>query len=432
MESGEPDLHRQELPTARLAFGGAAMASPTQVNKVDVVLTAGCNLRCSYCYQNDKKARRMKWETLRASADLVLASGRPEVSLLFVGGEPLLEFDLIRQAVEYVEARRQPGRRIRYELITNGVLVRDEHIDFFVDHDFEVQLSFDGIAPAQDLRGRGTFEVLDRLLHRLRREQPAFFTERVTVAMTLTVASISYFADSVEYFLESGVQDLAVSPTVNHEYSWTASRIDELDVQFARIFDQSLRVYNRTGTVPLKVFRRNEGDSVHKPEGQSMCGVGRGETAAIDVDGQVHGCVMFAESYQIFPTAFLKDRLAAMRMGHLQDPRFAEHMAAYPTAARAAGIFHNKQDKYSSYGKCADCRFLPRCAVCPISIGNAPGNTDPNRVPDFLCAYNLVSLKYRERFPSGPTPRDMLTGAPPLSQLAREFQSLFMGRSQAI
>lgn len=399
------------------------MASPSQINKVDVVLTAGCNLRCSYCYQNDKKARRMTWETLRASADLVLASARPEVSLLFVGGEPLLEFPLIQQAVEYVEARRLPRKRIRYEIITNGVLVNDDHVAFLVDHDFEVQLSFDGVPPAQALRAPGSFDVLDRLLERLRAEQPGFFAENLTVALTLTVATIPYLADSVEYFLNKGVQDLAISPAVTHEMHWASERIDELDAQFARIFDRCVRVYNRTGDVPLTVFRKYDGDSVHKPEGQSMCGVGRGETAAVDVDGQVHGCVMFASSYQVFPTVFLRSRLEAMRMGHLQDPGFAARMAAYPAAARAAEIFHNKQDKYSSYGACADCRFMSRCAICPVSIGNTPGNMDPRRVPDFLCAYNLVSLKYRERFPYPPTLRDMLVGTAALPELAQEFQA---------
>lgn len=401
----------------------ANMASPSQINKVDVVLTAGCNLRCSYCYQNDKKARRMTWETLRASADLVLASERPEVSLLFVGGEPLLEFPLIQQAVEYVEARRLPRKRIRYEIITNGVLVNDDHVAFLVDHDFEVQLSFDGVPPAQALRAPGSFDVLDRLLERLRAEQPGFFAENLTVALTLTVATIPYLADSVEYFLNKGVQDLAISPAVTHQMHWASERIDELDAQFARIFDRCVRVYNRTGDVPLTVFRKYDGDSVHKPEGQSMCGVGRGETAAVDVDGQVHGCVMFASSYQVFPTVFLRSRLEAMRMGHLQDPGFAARMAAYPAAARAAEIFHNKQDKYSSYGACADCRFMSRCAICPVSIGNTPGNMDPRRVPDFLCAYNLVSLKYRERFPYPPTLRDMLVGTAALPELAQEFQA---------
>ena len=46
-----------------------------------------------------------------------------------------------------------------------------------------------------------------------------------------------------------------------------------------------------------------------------MCGVGRGETPSVDVDGQMHGCVMFADSYQVFPAAFLRNRFEAMRMG---------------------------------------------------------------------------------------------------------------------
>ena len=399
------------------------MAGPAQINKVDVILTAGCNLRCSYCYQNDKKARRMDWDTLRAAVDLVLASERPEVSLLFVGGEPLLEFDQIRRAVGYAEAHRQAWKRIRYEIITNGVLVRDEHLDFLVDHDFEVQLSFDGVTPAQDLRGRGTFAVLDQLLRRIRVERPAFLAEHLTVAITLTVANLPHLAASVTYFLDNGVQDLAISPAVTDQREWAPASIDELEAQFAQVFEHSLRVFNRTGSVPLTVFRRQEGDSVHKPQGQSMCGVGRGETAAVDVDGQVHGCVMFAESYQVFPTVFLRSRFEAMQMGHLEDSRFADRMAAYPAAARAAEIFHDKQDKYSSYGKCADCRHMPRCAVCPVSIGNAPGNTDPRRVPDFLCAYNLVSLKYREMFPTRPTLVQRLLGTADLPELAQEFRA---------
>ena len=144
------------------------MARPAEITQLDVILTAGCNLRCSYCYQNDKKARRMKWDTLRASADLVLASQRPQVGLLFVGGEPLLEFPLIQRAVEYIEERRTASQRIQYQVITNGTLLVDDHLDFFADHGFEVQLSFDGVEPAQQLRGRGTFATLDALLDRLR------------------------------------------------------------------------------------------------------------------------------------------------------------------------------------------------------------------------------------------------------------------------
>ena len=83
------------------------------------------------------------------------------MSLLFIGGEPLLEFPLMRQAVEYIEDAPARHLRVHYEIVTNGTLLRDEQTAFLAEHDFDVQFSFDGVPAAQDLRGAGTFAVLD-------------------------------------------------------------------------------------------------------------------------------------------------------------------------------------------------------------------------------------------------------------------------------
>ena len=400
------------------------MPAKQDIRGIQVVLTAGCNLRCSYCYQNDKKPRRMEWDTLRASLDLLLDSREREVHLLFLGGEPLLEFPLIQRAVDYVDSRRPRQLRVRYDLTTNGTLLRDEHAAFLADHDFAVQLSFDGVAAAQSLRGAGTFGVLDSLLNRLRCDHPAFLARRVSVAMTLVPATIPHLADSVEYFLGKGVKEISVGPAITHQPDWRDSLVEELDRQYARVFRLSLRHYRRTGEVPFKLFRRTEHDATHGPEGTSICSAGRGGEAAIDVDGQVHGCVMFAESYQTFPTAFLRTRLGAMRMGDVRDPGLPRRLTVYPEAARAAGIFHDKKDKYSSYRRCGDCEFLASCSVCPVSIGHDPRNTDPNRIPDFQCAYNLVSLAYRERFPRRPSTVDILLGRVPVPHLLRKLAAV--------
>jgi sulfatase maturation enzyme AslB (radical SAM superfamily) len=375
------------------------MPTPAQIRSLEVVLTAGCNLRCSYCYQNEKKPRRMDWTTLRASVDLLLGSEHRDVEVLFLGGEPLLEFALIRRAVEYVEASRPPGLRVRFRVNTNGLLLREDRASFLAEHDFRVQLSFDGVPAAQDLRGRGTFEALDRLLDQLRERHPRFFSRGLSVSITLVAANVRYLADSIDYFLSKQVGEVKISPALTHQADWTSDRITELDEQFGRVFRSSLRFYERTGQVPLALFRKEAEGSSRSPQAGSMCGVDRGESVAVDVDGEVHGCVAFAGSYQVFPTRFLKTRLETMRMGDLRDPGFGDRLAAYPAAVRAARIFHAKEAKRSSYGRCGDCRFLDTCAVCPVSIGHQPGNDDPDRVPDFQCAYNLVSLGYRERFP---------------------------------
>jgi sulfatase maturation enzyme AslB (radical SAM superfamily) len=380
------------------------------VDLLEVILTASCNLRCGYCYQNEKKERRMSWDTLRAALDLLLASASREVSVLFLGGEPLLEFGLIRQAVAYVREVQDRRKRVRYSIITNGTLLGDEHLRFLARHRFDTQLSFDGVRAAQDLRGLRTFERLDALLARLARTHPAFLRERLTVAITITAGTLPHLASSVAYFLDKGVENLVVSPVATHDPGWKPERIAILEDEFANVFETCLAHYKQTGKVPFLGFRKGSGDAHHAPSGDAMCAAPSGKTLAVDVDGQIHGCAVFVESYQGFSNPFLRTAVESMRMGDFRAPDFAERLARYPAATRQLAIFHDKPKKHSSYGECHRCRFVDQCSICPASIGHIPGNTDPHRVPDFACAYNLVSLAYRERFPAQPTPMDILTG----------------------
>lgn len=383
------------------------------VDSLEVILTAGCNLRCAYCYQNDKKPRRMSWPTLRDALDLVVRSANPRVDVLFLGGEPLLEFPLIRQAVEYVRATQGPDKTVTFSIVTNGTLLGEEEAELLAAHDFDTYLSFDGVAPAQDLRGPRTFPVLDALLDRLARDRPHFLHERLTVGLTLTPANVRHLPESIAYFLRKGVAKIAVSPIVTHDPSWAPEKIAILEDAFAEVFRVCLRHYKRTGAVPLEMFRKNGGGADsdrHRPREGLTCSAPTGRVLAVDVDGQVHGCAVFIESYQGFASPFQRARVDALRMGDFRAPEFPRRLAMYPGAARETGLFHGKRDKYSSYGRCGECRFLDECSVCPASTGNIPGNTDPRRIADFPCAYNLVALRYREKFPPQPTPLDILTG----------------------
>jgi len=365
---------------------------------LELILTAECNLRCSYCYQNAKKNRRTDWDVVRAALDRLLASTSNNVTIVFIGGEPLLEFPIVERATGYVAASKRADMNVRYEIYTNGLLLGDREIQFLIDHGFHLQLSFDGVPAAQTLRGKHTFEKLDALVDQLRRERRAFFENSFTVAITVTPSTIHLLAESVEYFLlRKRVHDLTVGPQFTPVDDWRVDRIDELDAAFARIFNVSLQRYEETGDVPLAVFRKAEDNLLPPPKQRDMCGVGEGRKIAVDVDGQSHGCLTFADSYQILPTAFLRNRVDAMRLGDVRDPAFDDYRAAYETNVRASEIFHHQEKKFSSYRRCGECEYLAECAICPMSLGRV--EPDPGRIPDFLCAYNLVSLKYRAKFP---------------------------------
>jgi sulfatase maturation enzyme AslB (radical SAM superfamily) len=380
------------------------------ISGLAVVLTADCNLRCAYCYQNAKQRRTPSWETVRAALDLLRDVRGPGVRLLFTGGEPLLEFDLLRRAVDHVESVRPPDLRVHYELVTNGTRLGDEEAAFLAAHRFSTQIGFDGVPAAQDVRAPGTAAALDALLVRLRLAHPAFFRREVSVAITVTPPTIRYLADSVEYFLGRGVADILVSPAFTHQPGWDDGLRAELARQFARIFRVSLERYRRTREVPLQLFRRGLARRPRRVRSLPMCPVADRRHLVVDVDGQVYGCVAFAESYQRFPSAFLEARMARLRMGPIAAPDLAGRLAAFQAAARSSDIFTAKGEKYSSYRRCADCRHLLSCAICPLAIGHADGNDDPRRVPDFPCAFTQVAQTYRARFPRQPTVADLARG----------------------
>jgi uncharacterized protein len=394
----------------------------TNIQSVFLVLTAGCNLACSYCFQNSKKAEKMPWGTLRAGLDLAMNSKRDPVDIIFTGGEPLMEFGMMQKAVAYCSDHAPPGR-IKYAISTNGVLVEDVVLRFFIEHDFEVQLSFDGVSTAQALRGKGTFEKLDRLLKRIRSADKGFFTQNVKIAMTVVPETVEFLSDSVEYLLRSGARSINASPTITDSSGWAVERLPELKDQFNRIAEMSLAHFQKTGDIPFEAFQK-DGRSKSQRASQQLCGVSSGTIPAIDVDGEVYGCVTFADSYQRPTTKLLERSLAAVRMGHVNHAGLADSYRAFERRIRNTAIFTNRSKKYSRYGRCGDCEFLAECAVCPVSIGHAAGNTDADRMPDFLCAYNLASLAARHSFLTQVAPRQKEPANESLNRVMRAAAAL--------
>jgi sulfatase maturation enzyme AslB (radical SAM superfamily) len=377
------------------------MSGLERLEALSLILTSRCNMRCGYCYQRPKRRRSSTWTVVRPALDLLLESGRRGLAVAFCGGEPLLALALIRRAVEYVENERRPRMSVTYYLSTNGTLLTEEIAGYLEERDFQIQLSFDGVAAAQNLRGRGTFPALDRLLDRLRTKHTDFYRENVTIALTVTPQNLPHLADSVSYFLRKGARNIAIAPSISSDADWELVRIGELDAQFARLHERSLSHFRRTGEIPVGIFRTGRAGSSAKRRARSLCGIGALRSITVDLDGEVYGCNMFAESCIKIDSPFLRTRLEEMRLGPIDDRGLSRRCRSFPAAVRRAGMFHRKVGRHSAYGDCGSCRYLARCFICPSSICFVPGNDDPGRVSDFCCAFTRVSLKYQRRFHRG-------------------------------
>lgn len=164
---------------------GPEASAPPAVRRLILANTSACNLACSYCYnQYEDNRSSFRERPVLSEADLEgametlgrLSGKERELELLFVGGEPLLRFDLVRRACDL--RRRLPGlagKHVRLFLITNATLLTEEVLDFCSRENIHVKISLDGTREQHDRNrtfagGRGSYDViLDRLPAYMRR-----------------------------------------------------------------------------------------------------------------------------------------------------------------------------------------------------------------------------------------------------------------------
>lgn len=143
--------------------------------------SAGCNMRCRYCFYADEAACReqgqrgiMTRKTAEAAIQKALAHAEDMCSFMFQGGEPTLAgLEFFRSFVETVDKENTRGVPVSYAFQTNGLALDEEWIDFFAQNHFLVGVSLDGTAQVHDLlrpRADGTAsharvtENLERML----------------------------------------------------------------------------------------------------------------------------------------------------------------------------------------------------------------------------------------------------------------------------
>ncbi len=368
------------------------------------MLSGRCNLSCAYCYQNARTARaRLPWDAARAALDLLLERGTPPLLVEFSGGEPLLEPDLLARCVEYVEARRPPDAGVQYVLTTNGTLLSADVLSFLDRHRVVLQLSFDGLPSVQKLRGRGTFQRLDSALDALLADHTAYAVRLLRVQSVFTPETLGHMAESARYFMAKNVPAVALQPALGMEGGWGEAERRVLEEQVSQIVEDGVRHWQIRHAVPVLFLLGPNPEAGRGPGGGFICGAGVGKGLCVDSGGHAWTCPLFASSLQDLP-ACSKAVSDAVDLGDARAPELWERLTETRQRTRGLRELTRRRDKYSSYGACRHCEFLEECFVCPAAATHLPGDADPDRVPDFHCAYSLATARARRQF------RTMLAG----------------------
>lgn len=182
------------------------------LNGVALQVTQMCNLRCEYCpysghlYVNRAHSgKRMSWETAQRSIDFYINNSQDSkyIGLAFYGGEPLLEFELIKKCVLYIKSRVN-NKEIRFDITSNGTLLSDEIIKFFIEHDFQLMISLDGPEEVHNryrkfVNQKGSFHTVIENVKHFNAMYPDYFKRKVMFNAVISpdreVSCISDFFD---------------------------------------------------------------------------------------------------------------------------------------------------------------------------------------------------------------------------------------------
>lgn len=276
-----------------------------------ISVAQACNLACTYCYGDcgtfGMAPQLMSQETARKAVDLAFqrAGGIGEVNITFFGGEPLLNFPVIEDAVHYSQRLGQKwGKDVAYSITTNGTLLNDEIIDFLCDWRFSVMVSLDGPPELQDDQrpfkdGRGSFEVIAPKLRRLREKRGGLTVRPTLTSNKIHTQQVSDFLDEMGF---TRIQFGWAAGTCFHKdmLDLTFGDLKELHKQEVaaaeRILDQ-LEAGEHVAYNPFVEFLEN----IHGQKKIKMrCGLARGNST-VAADGQIFPCHRYVgmEAYAI-------------------------------------------------------------------------------------------------------------------------------------
>lgn len=214
--------------------------------KLVMVVTYGCPQRCTYCVIRKYK-ELLPLKDMMAGADYALGSWRPNVQIHFFGGEPLMmPLSRYREFVAYAERRaRQRGRRARFVLTTGGILLDPRWIDFFREHDFNLEISMDG-APRSQNMNRPVVGAMDA--HTMvARHLPRIFGSGLDthVSMVVSAATAKHFEENFRHMLDLGFKKMFVM-TANG-VDWTAEDLADFQRNLERAYPLCLRLIREGG-----------------------------------------------------------------------------------------------------------------------------------------------------------------------------------------
>lgn len=213
----------------------------TVVKALCLHIAHDCNLACKYCFADEgeyhgQKRELMSLEVGKQAIDFLIENSGNRVNLEvdFFGGEPLMNFDVVKEIVAYGRSKEKAANKnFRFTLTTNGMLLNDEVIDFCNKEISNVVLSLDGRKEINDRmrptrNGKGSYDIIVPKFQKFveKRGDKSYY-----VRGTFTRNNLDFMKD-FELMTELGFKEISIEPVVTPDENDYAIREEDLPVIF--------------------------------------------------------------------------------------------------------------------------------------------------------------------------------------------------------
>lgn len=262
-----------------------------------------CNINCTYCFasQGEFKGPRslLDFETGKKALDFLVdrSGNRRNLEVDFFGGEPLMNFQVVKDLVDYGRSiETATGKNFRFTLTTNAVLLDDAIIDYVNEHMHNVVLSIDGRKETNDRmrptgNGKGTYDVIVPKIKALveKRGNKSYY-----VRGTFTHHNLD-FSEDVLHLADLGFKNTSIEPVVSepqHAYTIQEADLPQIKSEYEKLAEAMIKRKKEGNDFQFFHFNIDLGQGPCLIKRVVGCGAGS-EYVAVTPEGDIYPCHQF-------------------------------------------------------------------------------------------------------------------------------------------
>lgn len=355
------------------------------------VLTLRCNQNCVYCQASSQQESSchvtMSRHTMEKAVELMFKSRSPHLTMEFQGGEPSLEYDLLKYGIEKAEERNvEEKRQVTYVLCTNSINLTESVLDLCEKYHVLISTSLDGPAFLHN-KNRGKVDSHEKVVAGISKARGRLGFDRVSALMTTSVEALNYPTEIVDEYLRLGFSNIfvrALNPyglaTENEDWEQYTERF----IQFYKKVLNYIIELNKAGTF----FREEYATIILK---KMITSFNSGFVDLQSPAGIVNSVIVY--NYDGYVYASDESRMLAemndltFRLGSVDDKY--EDIVYGDKVKAFAKVWANE-----TLAGCSDCALKVYCGADPVRNHSTQGDMYGFRPTSLLCKKNKAIIEH--------------------------------------